>query len=801
MARYEIIVTGAVQGVGYRPFAAAMAKQYGIRGNVRNEGGIVRILADAPEEAVRSYAKALKENAPAGALVLRVTVRPLAKEDDRNVSSGQVLPPGDVFRILESRGTKKDRPRELDVFTPDIGICPDCLREMQSARDRRFRYPLISCASCGPRWSILKHFPYDRETTSMDIFSMCGACAAEYLSGRRRHAQTISCHSCGPQMLLLEKGTEISGETAFSEAVRILKSGGILALKGVGGYQLLCTPYLPGTVARLRAMKGREEKPFAVMFESLEEVLAHCGADEEEQRLLKSAARPIVLLESAGCKDKRFAFNVSGNSRYLGAFLPSSGVHEMLCKETGPLVVTSANLSGSPIPIDDVKFFSLKFQGGDAPDGVYYHARQILRPLDDSVVFMNCGSVQMIRRSRGYVPMPVFLEESSVKGAYDTGGKTILACGADLKAAFAVRRNGRVIPSQYYGDLSAYEVLQNYARGIDDLEQVFDAREDAVVCDLHPSYFSTAYAKKRAEEEGVPLFYVQHHHAHAASVMAEHGLRSCIGVIMDGTGYGSDGSVWGGEFLYCEGADFKRLGCLSPVNMCGGDAVSRNADLAALFYKLDAGAVRQEDIPEELRPAAAALRAGIGVYQSSSMGRLFDAAAAILDIAHRNGYEGECAAELENAADRGRGCAEATDCAGTLQGDIARMLRYFRNLTDVSADGMRMIRAGQLIQGLLAMRRSGLSTEEAAYYFHLAVAYASAEVVVSLSHITGEKKIALGGGTFTNRILTKALIQMLSGKGLSVYRNEQVPGNDGGIALGQAYLAGILLSRQDGVEI
>ena len=280
MARYEIIVTGAVQGVGYRPFAAAMAKQYGIRGNVRNEGGIVRILADAPEEAVRSYAKALKENAPAGALVLRVTVRPLAKEDDRNVSSGQVLPPGDVFRILESRGTKKDRPRELDVFTPDIGICPDCLREMQSARDRRFRYPLISCASCGPRWSILKHFPYDRERTSMDIFSMCGACAAEYLSGRRRHAQTISCHSCGPQMLLLEKGTEISGETAFSEAVRILKSGGILALKGVGGYQLLCTPYLPGTVARLRAMKGREEKPFAVMFESLEEVLAHCGADE-----------------------------------------------------------------------------------------------------------------------------------------------------------------------------------------------------------------------------------------------------------------------------------------------------------------------------------------------------------------------------------------------------------------------------------------------------------------------------------------------------------------------------------------
>ena len=235
--------------------------------------------------------------------------------------------------------------------------------------------------------------------------------------------------------------------------------------------------------------------------------------------------------------------------------------------------------------------------------------------------------------------------------------------------------------------------------------------------------------------------------------------------------------------------------------MCGGDAVSRNADLAALFYKLDAGAVRQEDIPEELRPAAAALRAGIGVYQSSSMGRLFDAAAAILDIAHRNGYEGECAAELENAADRGRGCAEATDCAGTLQGDIARMLRYFRNLTDVSADGMRMIRAGQLIQGLLAMRRAGLSTEEAAYYFHLAVAYASAEVVVSLSHITGEKKIALGGGTFTNRILTKALIQMLSGKGLSVYRNEQVPGNDGGIALGQAYLAGILLSRQDGVEI
>lgn len=794
MAGYEIVVTGAVQGVGYRPFAAAMAKQYGIRGSIWNEDGIVRILADAPEEAVRSYAKALKENAPAGALVLRVTVRPAEEEDNSDVSSGQFLTHEDAFRILESRATKRDRPRELNVFTPDIGICPVCLREMQSVRDRRFRYPLISCASCGPRWSILKRFPYDRETTSMDVFPMCGACSGEYRAGRRRHAQTISCHDCGPQMLLLEKGMELSGESAFSEAVRILKNGGILALKGIGGYQLLCTPYLPETVARLRAMKGREEKPFAVMFESLQEVLAHCCAGREEQQLLQSAARPIVLLESAGCTDKRFAFNVSGTSRYLGAFLPSSGVHEMLCKEAGPLVVTSANISGSPIPVDDEKFFSLKFEGGDTPDGIYYHRRQILRPLDDSVVFMNCGSAQFIRRSRGYVPMPVFLEETSVKGAFDTGGKTILACGADLKAAFAVRRNGRVILSQYYGDLSHYEVLQNYAKGVDDLEQVFDAGEDALVCDLHPSYFSSAYAKKRAGEKGIPLLYVQHHHAHAASVMAEHGLRSCIGIIMDGTGYGSDGSVWGGEFLYCVGADFNRLGCLSPVRMCGGDAVSTNADLAALFYKLDAGAVLPEEIPDELRPAAAALRAGIGVYKSSSMGRLFDAAAAVLEIAHRNGYEGECAAELENAAARGRGCAE------TLQSDIARMLLYFRNLTDVSADGIRLIRAGQLILGLKSMQKAGLSTEKAAYYFHLAVAYAASEVAVSLSRITGEKKIVLGGGTFTNRILTQALMQLLSQKGLSVYRNEQVPGNDGGIALGQAYLAGILLSRQDSLK-
>ena len=806
----EIIVKGAVQGIGYRPFVAAMAKALGIAGSVCNQGGVVSIRALGTKTQLDVFTDRLRRECPPGGSVLSVETRaskPAAKEKSA------------AFHIVES---KKEDLSEIPVFPPDLGVCSDCLREMEDSHDRRYRYGLISCVSCGPRWSILEAFPYDRERITMKKYPMCPICRTEYTmeGNRRRHAQTISCHDCGPQMYFIkaskrrpveqtftEKTFEeqppeerIYGEAGLQKAALVLQAGGILALKGVGGYQLCCSASSEESVQRLRRMKGREAKPFAVMFHDAASVREYAEVSDQEKALLESAARPIVLLHRAKTKQK-MAPGVCAGSRYLGTFLPSVGVQALLTAQAGPILVTSANTSGRPIPTHLQELLSMEWCEGETPDGYYLHGREILRPLDDSVAAVCGGRVQLFRRSRGYVPLPVFTEGEGWPGK---PLPSILASGGDLKAAFALGKKNRVILSQYLGDLASYEVQKNFCRQEREMEQLLQLKPEVVACDLHPGYHSRRIAMDIAGKNGIPCIPVQHHQAHAASVMAEHGLQSAIGVIFDGTGCGSDGQLWGGEFLYLCRGEYIRLGNLSPCRMIGGDALSVQADLAAACYtypmkEMGTGGCAAEEVWRILsRVCKEKTDAAVPSVLSTSMGRLFDAAASILDLGHRNRYEGECAILLENAAWRGwqRLFSEGEYPGNridiqdqTFKKALAGSLLYFRNLTEPASDGRIFLRYEPLLKGILAMQAAGRSSEEAALAFHLAIAYGTANLTKALSQRTGEKKICLSGGTFANRMLLMTLEQLLIQYGMKVYVNEQVPSNDGGLALGQTYVA------------
>lgn len=792
----QIRVTGAVQGIGYRPFVAGKAEQLHIAGEVRNCGGVVEIYASASEVVLREFIDALTNEAPAGAIIISSDVRKINDDEDFPDHSGKF--------IIVGSTDDKDKAAEnvLPVFPPDIAMCDDCRKEMENSNDRRYRYPLISCASCGPRWSILKRLPYDRETTTMDAFPMCNKCSAEYKVGRRRHAQTISCHDCGPQMILrfIDKSLEFNGDEAVEKAVSILNNGGIVAVKGVGGYQLVCSPFDSVTVRRLRLMKGREKKPFAIQFPNMTEIRKCCTVSTEEEKLFMSPARPIVLIElsesaSVG-KKSGFDESVSGDSRYLGAFLPSFGLQQMLTDECGPLIVTSANLSGEPIVTDDEKFADTALRL--KPDAILYHKREILRPLDDSVLFVSDGAARMIRRSRGYVPLPVFLKRNSVKeirsqsGTLSECNRTILATGGDLKAAFAIGRGDRVILSQYFGDLENYENMKNYMHAEKDMEHILNAHPDVVVCDMHPRYHSSDFAREYQETNSVKLVQFQHHHAHAASVMAEHGLNSAVGIIFDGTGYGTDRSLWGGEFLYCKGNRMERAGSLSPILLAGGDVASVDADMACECYRAAIGIEPADPVTR------AALENRIGTIMSSSMGRFFDAIAAALDIRHRNGYEGECAIALENAAARAaviKGIYDPAkqiscdDFADLLPAEINNSEKY---IVKSPSDGRLLLDQRLLFKDMTEARRSGMTSDDCALVFHIVLSKLSADIAEKAAVKYEEKNIVLSGGVFANRILGSLIGRILRDRGFAVYFNEKVPGNDGGIALGQCFLAELI---------
>ncbi len=715
----RIRLWGIVQGVGFRPFVAKIADRLRMKGEVLNIGGLVEITVTDTPERIGRFIEIVEREKPLPAEIVHIK---RSREAFREFSG---------FSILDSdRGDD-----EAAMIPADLAVCPHCLAEMRDPDNPRYRHPFISCMACGPRYTIIDRIPYDRENTTMLDFPMCDFCKREYgsIRDRRYHAQTISCHDCGPKLSMdVEQGAEL------------LKAGEVIAFKSMGGYNLLCDPFDDAAVAKLRQIKKREQKPFAVMFRDVEQIRQHCCVSTVEEKLLASSARPILLLERK--PSRRARCREFEKSRFIGSFLPSMGAQYLLLEHISPLIVTSANLSEQPIIKDDAAMKSL-MEREPLIKAVMSNARRIQARVDDSVVRVIDGQPQMIRRSKGYAPVPLYVD-TSFQGQ-------ILATGGQLKNSFALTKGSFVYMSQYLGDMDSLENQEIYRETLARMEGLFRIRPQLAVCDLHPRYDTTAFAEKL----GLPLMKTQHHHAHVASVMAEHNLKGkVIGVSFDGTGYGTDGAIWGGEFLLCEGGEFQRMDHLRYVQMLGGDASMKEAWKSAVSYlhAWETGRYQQEEgIAVDLSPimefaaeggrrdwpgedlAKKAISAGINTIKSSSMGRLFDAVAALLGIKDRNDYEGQCAILLEDAA-----AAPKKDRAGKL-----------------------------------------------ALEFHHKIARMILDACLDIRDKTGVSQTALTGGVFQNKILMEESLSLLRKHGFQVFYNVSVSPNDGGIALGQAYIA------------
>ena len=799
-----ITVLGMVQGIGFRPFVARLAESMQLRGTVRNSGGAVIIECDAETGVLGEFVRRLRFLAPRGAQILDIKVSERYEEDQDEKDASLSEKTG--FRIIQSDNGAEDI---IPILPPDIGLCPDCRKELLSSSDRRAGYPYISCTLCGPRYSIMEQLPYDRGHITMRSFSMCTACGEEYQSrdSRRRHAQTISCYDCGPQLILTEAGKPESGvrsedigtaadtEQKLQRCAAILKAGGVLAVKGVGGYQLCCRAECPEAVKRIRRFKQREKKPFAVMFADIGQIREYCDVSEAERELLESTAAPIVLLK----RKRSFDPAVCGDSSETGAFLPYTGLHELLLRACGPLVMTSANITSEPIIISDARMCELAFCAGDMSeekdcvDAIAWNTREILRPLDDSLCRVVEGKTIFLRRSRGYVPLPILLDPNGTETT-ETSEDAVLCCGGDLKAVFALSVIGRAYLSQYFGDLEHYAVEEIYERGIYDMQKLFRISPKQIVCDRHPGYISHQFAEHETDKRSLPLLQVQHHHAHIASVMAEQGLSHCIGVAMDGTGYGLDGAVWGCEFLYCRDAGFCRMGHLEYSGLLGADSSAKDAAQTAAVQLLQMPEqdrayeklirrllmCRQQGEDKGIKRidiVKAALKHHINVTESSSMGRLFDTVSALTGIREYNGYEGECASALENAAEKWQGSGAAP------------VLTF--PITEYNENGEDMLIAGRyaMLRQIIKKLDEGFGSESIAYAFHEAAAQMIREMCRRIREKTGEDAVSLSGGVFANMLLLSRTASLLRTDGFSVNWNQSVPSNDGGIAYGQAWIA------------
>ncbi len=758
-AAVGITVFGTVQGVGFRPFVKRLADEFHYNGMVYNSGGIVRILiVGRSEEEIAAFLRELENRLPPGAAITECKTE-------------RMEPPADDPKGFSITESDDPEPGALPLFVPDLAPCPSCLKEMSDPADRRYRYPLISCAGCGPRYTIIRAFPYDRERTTMRDYAMCPDCAAEYReNGKiRLHAQTISCHSCGPRIrLIVRDGTEIpagvyTGDEAVRQAEVILRAGEILGCRSVGGYQLLTDPHRPAGVRRLREMKGREVKPFAVMFPATEEIRRICEVSPEEEAALESPARPIVLLKPRSADEDPgrgagFAEGVTGRAAALGAFLPSFGALKLLADACGPLIVTSANLSEEPM-ITEEDAFVARFMTSEGAAAVLTHDRGILAPVDDSVVMADRAGrgLVFVRRARGYVPQPVIVPGAPGR-SLSRDRTDRIGFGGDLKATLTLARGDRILVSQPFGNLEHEAVRHVFLKELDRLTSLYGIRPSEILCDAHPGYHSAFLAEEYAKQKGLPApTRVYHHQAHVLAVMAEYGIDSAVGIAMDGTGYGEDGTIWGGEVLHISGDSCTREWHLPTLRIVGGDAASRDAALAAAaLIHAEGGDLRELDLPEQKREVIeAALSQGIGITETTSTGRLFDAEACRLGIARFNHYEGECAAALEAAA--------------------TRWVRQHGE--DAAADP---------------------SPEARAWEFHARLADQVADAAIEAAGRTGERRIVLSGGSLINRLLSERLTARLTAAGYEVRYPHQAPPGDGGLGIGQIYYAILRDAAEEG---
>ena len=738
MEHVTIQIHGIVQGVGFRPFVHRLVGEYGLTGTIRNTSSGVALELEGERAALEAFVRVLPERAPLLALIEGI-----------ETAYSQELRGYTDFQILTSLREEKRN----TLVSPDIGLCPDCLRELNDPLDRRFRYPFINCTNCGPRFTIILDLPYDRPLTSMGRFPMCADCEREYhdITNRRYHAQPDCCPVCGPQLFFCgADGQRVPGD-AIELARQTIRGGGIVAVKGLGGLHLACRADDPAIAARLRRRKERDEKPFAVMCRDVEAARRLCTVTPAEEALLTSFHRPIVLLK----KKEPGLWHLSEN-RSLGVMLPYTPLHVLLMGgDFDALIMTSANLSDTPILYRNKEALE-KLRG--IADGFLLHDRDIQTRCDDSLYMVLEGQEYPFRRSRGYVPYPIRVPGSR-------GG--ILACGAEQKASFCLSRGEYVFPSQHIGDLKNYETLSHYEQQIRHFERLFDQKPSLLVCDLHPDYLSTAYARERAEREGLTLEQVQHHHAHMAACMADNGLAGpCIGLIWDGTGYGSDGTIWGGECLIGGYRDFTRFASLRPIPLIGGDRAVKELDRVAFALLREAGCDTGR-IPDAARYEAV-LTAGLNCPVSSGMGRLFDGVAALLGIKALASYEGQGAVLLEAAAD---------------EEETGRWPLAFEAGTPLRYDWRGMIRA------LTAERDAGADPPVLAARFLNTLLDLAVTLCRRAAEASGLSDVVLSGGSFQNRYLMERLPGLLRAAGLRPHVHRRVSCNDEGLSLGQLMVA------------
>ena len=743
----EIHIYGVVQGVGFRPFIMKLAETYHIYGEVCNYGGHVIIKATGQKCNLDEFIEKIVIEKPIQSEIIKMDIMNLSYSFEK------------AFHIISSKGNQND----MVIIPPDLPVCKRCLEEMQSQHNLRYEHPFISCTDCGPRYSIIEKVPYDREATSMKNYTMCQVCNEQYMNkeDRRCHAQTISCLNCGPYLLYKSAHKEeMTNNNAFNNAVDDILNGKIIFIKGIGGYHLCCTPFDNAVVTKLRKIKNRENKPLAVMFLNSSEIEKYCFMTNDEHKLIESKQAPIVLLKR---KPSCICNSVYMDSSKLGVFIPYTPLHYMLIKRCGPLVMTSANLSDSPIIKDDDELFK-NFE--IMRDGVLYHGRRILVALDDSVTQIISGNTQIIRRARGYVPMPIYINNEA-----KINKKHIIATGSHQKVAFCLEKNNLAYLSQYLGDMDKEENTKRYSETYFHMKNLFAVTPELVVCDMHPQYFTSEFAKQLK----IPIIKVQHHHAHIASVMAEHNLREVIGVAFDGTGYGEDGCVWGGEFLVCSDKTYIRVAHLKYVTLLGFDESIKDTKKTASCYLIAAN-IKDERYDQKLCIIESAIQHKINTYTSSSIGRLFDALSSVLGICDYSHYEGEAAILLEQYA------REAQE-KNIVPADLSFIL-------SLSEDHHIIIDQIAFFEEVASKIRR--NDRESIYTLALGIHRAISKMILDVIEvINGEynlKKIALSGGVFQNTIILEYTEKLLKEHGYSVYINNAVPANDGGIALGQIYI-------------
>ncbi len=753
--RVHIAVRGAVQGVGFRPFVYRLARETGLTGWVLNSPQGVFIEAEGAKSRLDEFVLRIEKERPPRSFIQSLE-----------------------YSFLDPLGYSGFEIRESDIsgacttlVLPDIATCPDCIREIFDPQDRRYRYPFTNCTHCGPRFTIIHVLPYDRVNTSMKSFMMCEDCRREYEDplNRRFHAQPNACPRCGPQLELWDErgGVIATADAALCEAADAIRAGKIVAIKGLGGFHLAVDARNDLTVTRLRERKRREEKPFALMAPSLEEIKALCEVSDFEERLLLAPEAPIVLLRrNSGSANRAVSPAIAPRNPYLGIMLPYTPVHHLFMRELSFFIVaTSANLSDEPICTDEAEAVD-RLRG--IADFFLIHNRPIVRHADDSVARIMCGRELVLRRARGYAPLPVRLKQDA---------PPLLAVGGQLKNSVAITVGPQVFVSQHIGDLETEAAFRAFQDTIESLQRLYGVTPERYLCDLHPEYLSTQYARERAPSPDA----IQHHFAHVASCMAENELDGkVLGIAWDGTGYGLDGTIWGGEFLLTDGATFRRVASLRPFRLPGGERAIREPRRTALgvlfeifrdkLFELDNVVCLSDFTTAELALLKQMLKKRVNSPYTSSAGRLFDAVSALVGLCQRTRFEGQAAMELEFAADKAStnerypflfsvGKNEG-DHDPALVIDWEPMIRAV--LSDVATDSVRSTIAAK---------------------FHNTLA----ELIVETAARVGEQRVVLSGGCFQNRYLSERVISRLEAEGFHPYWHQRVPPNDGGIALGQIF--------------